>query len=76
VQFTKQELGQYCTAAALDDLLNEIRLFHVDALHVIRRKNEVYDEIEILRSQGFSPLLAMSTGDDELIQHSYAKERI
>jgi hypothetical protein len=68
IHFSGQELGQYCTALAMQDLLEQIKLFHAGFGHIVRRQDEVRSEIETLLEIGFSPLLAVSGSDDELVR--------
>jgi hypothetical protein len=69
IQFSSPELGQFCTASAIYDLLDELKLFHIAPGHVIRQRDEVENEIKDLRQQGFSVVLALScNSDDELVR--------
>lgn len=66
VQFSGQELGQYCMALAIHDLLEELKMFRRGHRHIVRRQDEIQDEIGTLRKCGFSLLVAFSGNDDEL----------
>jgi hypothetical protein len=67
VFFSRQELGQFCVALAIEDLLEQMKLHHFGSGHVLRWRDDVHQEIDLLFGRGFSLLLAMSAGDDELI---------
>jgi hypothetical protein len=71
VQFTRQELGQYCTALAIHELFEQLKLYHGGSGHILRRQDEIRTEVQTLLSNGFSTLLAMSMGDNELTELTY-----
>jgi len=73
VKFSGQELGQYCMALAIQDLLEELKLFRGGSGNIVRRHDEILDEIDTLRKRGFSLLLAFSGNDDELTRLAYPK---
>lgn len=65
VAFSRHEIGQFCTALAIDDLIEEMT-FYRNAGHIVRRRDEVVAEIVIMKERGFLPLLG--TGQDEDLQ--------
>jgi hypothetical protein len=65
--FARQEIGQFCTALAIEDLIEEIRLYLSGAGHAVRLRNDVVTEINELKVRGYKHLLAFySDPDDEL----------
>jgi Protein of unknown function (DUF2726) len=74
VQFSRQELGQYCTALAIDELLEQLKLYNSGSGHILRRQHEVRSEINDLLDKGFSVLMGLSaSGDNELTNFAYRK---
>lgn len=64
--FAIHEIGQFCTALAIEDLIDEMRLHQSGAGHVIRSQEDVLSEIIALRQRGIRPLFANSGNDSEL----------
>lgn len=60
VLFARHEIGQFCTAGAYADLLEELRLFDLGEKHVLTRRDEVLEQIEALKQLGFSMMLQLS----------------
>ena len=60
VPFAEIEIGHFCTALALSDLLEGLKIFDVGAKHIITRRDEVLDQISALKHCGFSTLLQMN----------------
>jgi hypothetical protein len=56
--FARQEIGQFCTALAIEDLVEEIKLYQSNAGHAVRMQHEVMNEITTLKRQGYETLLA------------------
>jgi len=65
VQFSEQELGQFCTAMAIYDLLDQLELSFRGEIHIIRTREEIVEEVRALSSRGYSFLLSFGT-DPEL----------
>ena len=66
VSFSRLELGQFCTALAIDDLVEEIKLHHNGAGHAVRQQYDVLDDIKTLKRTGYVALLSGYSRDDEL----------
>jgi hypothetical protein len=58
VPFAKHEIGMFCLASALSDLLEELKIYDLGENHILTRRDEVLDHIETLKQRGFSMLLA------------------
>jgi len=67
VYFAQHEIGQFCTALAIEDLAEEIKLYKSGAGHAVRTQHDVMAEIRILEDQGYKALLGCHFGDDELV---------
>lgn len=65
VDFARVEMGQYCTAAAIYDLVDQLELLYSGSGHAVRRYDEVVEEIETARQQGFGFCLAFYGGTDD-----------
>lgn len=66
VPFAFHEIGQFCTARAIDDLAEEL-IMDVDGHgHMLRRREDVLSEIMTLRAEEFRMLLASGGCDDEI----------
>lgn len=63
--FARQEIGQFCTAMAIEDLIEEIRRYLSGAGHSIRLRNDIMTEINELKHRGYKYLLAHYFGDDD-----------
>jgi hypothetical protein len=68
VPFSRHEIGQFCTALAIEDLIEELALFQTGAGHVLRTSEEVLEEVENLRHSGYVMLLATHGADDDFAQ--------
>lgn len=68
VPFSRHEIGQFCTALAIEDLIEELTLFHAGGGHVVRTPEDVLQEVESLRSSGYVMLLASHGADDDFAQ--------
>ncbi len=64
--FARHEIGQFCTALAIEDLVEEIKLHQSSAGHAVRMQHDVMSEINILNHQGYKTLLASYSRHDEL----------
>lgn len=65
VPFSRHEIGQFCTALAIENLVEELTLLHAGAGHVIRKTEDVLQEVHDLRRAGYKMLLASHGADDE-----------
>ena len=65
VPFSLHEIGQFCTAQAIEDLVEEITLFQSGAGHVLRLRDDVLHEVQSLRRAGYVTLLASHGKDDD-----------
>jgi hypothetical protein len=66
VAFTRHEIGQFCTALAIEDLVEEMKLYQVGSGHATRLRSDVMADIKVLKDSGYKPLLACYSADDEL----------
>jgi hypothetical protein len=76
VQFSRQELEEYCMALAIQGLLEQIKLFHAGSGHIVRREDEVWNEVETLLERGFTLLLSFSGSDDELVRFAHRRAHV
>lgn len=60
VLFARHEIGQFCTAGAYAHLLEELKLFDLGAKHVLARREEVFEQIEIMKRRGFKVMLQIN----------------
>ena len=68
VPFSRHEIGQFCTALAIEDLIEELTLFQNGAGHVVRKPEDVLREVDDLRRAGYVTLLASYGADDDFAQ--------
>jgi hypothetical protein len=68
VPFSRHEIGQFCTALAIEDLIEELTLFQAGGGHVLRAPEDVLQEVENLRKSGYVMLLASHGADDDFAQ--------
>jgi hypothetical protein len=67
LSFARQELGQFCTAMAIDDLIEQIGLYLSGAGHAVRLRNDTMTEMSELKHRRYKFLLgAYHDKDDEL----------
>ena len=64
VPFARHEIGQFCTALAIEDLVEELSLHRAGGEHVARRAEDVLEEAANLRRSGYTLLLASHGSDD------------
>jgi hypothetical protein len=65
VPFSRHEIGQFCTALATEDLVEEMTLLQSGAGHVLRQPDDVLQEVQSLRRVGYVTLLASHGKDDD-----------
>lgn len=68
IPFSRHEIGQFCTALAIEDLIEELTLFHTGGGHVLRTPEDVLRDVENLRGSGYAVLLASHGADDDFAQ--------
>lgn len=68
VAFSRHEIGQFCTALAIEDLIEELTLFHKGGGHVLRQPEDVLEEVADLRRTGYVMLLAAFVADNDFAQ--------
>jgi hypothetical protein len=56
--FARQEIGQFCTPLAIEDLVEEIKLYRSGARQAVRIRHDVESEITALKGQRYKTLLA------------------
>jgi Protein of unknown function (DUF2726) len=64
VPFSNQEIGQFCTALAIDDLVEQLTMYSSGEMHMVRHQEDVRDEITTLRKLDFGMLLAFGSDSD------------
>jgi len=65
VPFSRHEIGQFCTALAIEDLVEELTLLQSGAGHVLSQPDDVLHEVQSLRRAGYVTLLASHGKDDD-----------
>jgi hypothetical protein len=71
VAFASHEIGQFCTALAIEDVVEELRLHQSGAGHVLRMQRDVMEEINALKHRGYRTLLAGYGSDKELFEAAW-----
>ncbi len=72
VPFACHEIGQFCTALAIEDLVEEIKLHQSGAGHAVRMEHDVMNEISALKYRGYRTLLACYCGDNDGLANAAA----
>jgi hypothetical protein len=72
VSFACHEIGQFCTALAIEDLVDEIKLYQSGAGHVVRIQHDVMSEITALKHRGYKALLACYCADNDGLARAVA----
>lgn len=65
VPFSRHEIGKFCTALAIEDLVEELTFLQKGAGHVLRKPEDVLQEVADLRQAGYVTLLAAYGADDD-----------
>lgn len=68
VPFYRHEIGEFCIALAIEDLIEELALLQEGAGHVLRNPVDVLKEVADLRQAGYVTLLAAYGTDDDFAQ--------
>jgi hypothetical protein len=66
VPFARHELGQFCAALAIEDLVEEIKLQQSGAGNALRTQHDVLSEITTLKNRGYKTLQGGYSRHDEL----------
>jgi hypothetical protein len=75
LSFARQELGQFCTAMAIDDVVEQIRLYLTGAGHAVRLRNDTLTEISELKQLGYEYLLGLYQDEDDELSKAALRAR-
>jgi hypothetical protein len=62
----RPEMGQFCTALAIEEIIEQLKMYRAGAGHVLRTGTEVIEEISIIQRQGWNPVLLAYSRDETL----------
>ncbi len=68
VPFSRHEIGQFCSALAIEDLVEELQVYRSGGGHVVRQREDVLNEVGDLRQAGYQTLLASYGQNDDFAQ--------
>ena len=68
VPFSHLEMGQFCTALAIEDMIEELTLFQAGGGHVMRRPEDVLQEVDELGRAGYKMITAFGEAGNEFAQ--------
>jgi uncharacterized protein DUF2726 len=63
--FARQEIGQFCAALAIEDLIDEIGRYLSGAGHAVRLRDDIMTEMTELKHRGHKYLLGFHGGDND-----------